>query len=148
MNTLAQEILKNFDDLPDTEQQVIAAEILKRVINFDVPPLTDKDLVLNAEELFLALDEQNELCNDCPSSPYPLLPQEKGKVPLPFTIDHVVPLAEGSSNDLDNLALACFHCNRRKGCSQAAIDSQSGESVVLYNPRCDQWPKRCIKSQV
>lgn len=58
MNTLAQEILKNFDDLPDTEQQVIAAEILKRVINFDVPPLTDEDLVLNAEELFLALDEQ------------------------------------------------------------------------------------------
>ncbi|MDC0837806.1 hypothetical protein POG23_08970, partial [Limnoraphis robusta] len=35
-----------------------AAEILKRVINFDVPPLTDEDLVLNAEELFLALDEQ------------------------------------------------------------------------------------------
>ncbi|KOR37187.1 MULTISPECIES: hypothetical protein [Planktothricoides] len=58
MNTLAQEILKNFDDLPTTEQQAIAAEILKRVINFDVPPLTDEDLVLNAEELFLALDEQ------------------------------------------------------------------------------------------
>lgn len=47
-----------FDDLPTTEQQAIAAEILKRVINFDVPPLTDEDLVLNAEELFLALDEQ------------------------------------------------------------------------------------------
>lgn len=66
MNTLAQEILKNFDDLPTTEQQAIllqrrfaiAVEILKRVINFDVPSLTDEDLVLNAEELFLALDEQ------------------------------------------------------------------------------------------
>ncbi|MCT7958060.1 hypothetical protein [Laspinema palackyanum] len=58
MNTLAQEILKNFDDLPKTEQQAIAVEILNRVINFDVPPLTDEDLVLNAEELFLALDEQ------------------------------------------------------------------------------------------
>ncbi|QQW28533.1 hypothetical protein AP9108_26815 [Arthrospira sp. PCC 9108] len=58
MNTLAQEILKNFDELSKTEQQAIAAEILKRVINFDVPPLTDEDLVLNAEELFLALDEQ------------------------------------------------------------------------------------------
>ncbi|MCT7967462.1 hypothetical protein NG799_14065 [Laspinema sp. D1] len=41
MNTLAQEILKNFDDLPKTEQQAIllrrrfaiAVEILKRVIN-------------------------------------------------------------------------------------------------------------------
>lgn len=58
MNTLAQELLKTFDDLPDTEQQLIAAEILKRVINFDIPPLTDEDLVLNAEELFLVLDEQ------------------------------------------------------------------------------------------
>ncbi|MDJ1171611.1 hypothetical protein PMG71_19450 [Roseofilum sp. BLCC_M154] len=58
MNTLAQEILKNFDNLPNTEQQAIAVEILKRVIDFDVLPLTDEDLVLNAEELFLALDEQ------------------------------------------------------------------------------------------
>jgi hypothetical protein len=58
MNTLAQELLKNFDDLPQTEQQALAVEILKRVVNFDVPPLTDEDLVLNAEELFLALDEQ------------------------------------------------------------------------------------------
>ena len=58
MNTLAQQLLKNFDDLPDTEQQAIAVEIFKRVINCDVPPLTDEDLVLNAEELFLALDEE------------------------------------------------------------------------------------------
>lgn len=58
MDTLAQEILKTFDNLPNIEQQMIAAEILKRVINFDVPPLTDEDLVLNAEELFLALDGQ------------------------------------------------------------------------------------------
>lgn len=58
MNTLAQEILKNFDELPKIEQRVIALEILKRVIKFDVPPLTDEDLVLNAEELFLVLDEE------------------------------------------------------------------------------------------
>lgn len=55
MNTLAQQLLKNFDDLPETEQQAIllrrrfaiAIEILKRAIDFDVPPLTDEDLVLN-----------------------------------------------------------------------------------------------------
>ncbi len=58
MNTLAQEIIKNFDNLPNTEQKAIAIEILKRVIDFDVLPLTDEDLLLNAEELFLALDEQ------------------------------------------------------------------------------------------
>ena len=36
----------------------IALEILRRLVNFDFPPLTDEDLVLNAEKLFLALDQQ------------------------------------------------------------------------------------------
>jgi hypothetical protein len=58
MTALAQEILNSFDKLPDTEQLEIALEILKRLVNFDFPPLTDEDLVLNAEELFLVLDHQ------------------------------------------------------------------------------------------
>ena len=58
MTASAQEILKNFDRLPDTEQLEIALEILRRIINFDFPPLTDDDLTLNSEELFLALDQQ------------------------------------------------------------------------------------------
>jgi len=58
MTALAQEILNSFDRLPDTEQLEIALEILRRLVNFDFPPLTDKDLTLNAEELFLALDQE------------------------------------------------------------------------------------------
>ncbi|BAU42823.1 MULTISPECIES: hypothetical protein [Cyanophyceae] len=58
MTALAQEILDNFDRLPNTEQMEIALEILRRIINFDFPPLTDEDLTLSAEELFLALDQQ------------------------------------------------------------------------------------------
>jgi hypothetical protein len=58
MTALAQEILKNFDSLPDTEQLEIALEILRRLISFDFPPLTDEDLTLNAEELFFDLDQQ------------------------------------------------------------------------------------------
>ncbi|MCT7972801.1 HNH endonuclease [Laspinema olomoucense] len=58
-----------------------------------------------------------------------------------FTIDHIMPVVAGGSNDIDNLALACFHCNRRKGRSQAALDSESGETVQLFNPRCDRWRK-------
>jgi hypothetical protein len=58
MTAIAQEILSSFDKLPDTEQLEIALEILKRLVNFDFPPLTDEDLVLNAEELFLVLDHQ------------------------------------------------------------------------------------------
>jgi len=58
MTALVQEILNSFDRLPDTEQLEIALEILRRIINFDFPPLTDDDLTLNSEELFLALDQQ------------------------------------------------------------------------------------------
>lgn len=31
------------------------------------------------------------------------------------TIDHVVPIARGGTNDLENLVLACSDCNTRKG---------------------------------
>lgn len=58
MTALAQEILNTFDRLPDTEQIEIGLAILRRLVNLDFPPLTDDDLVLNAEALFLALDEQ------------------------------------------------------------------------------------------
>ncbi len=58
MTIVAQEILNTFDSLPDSERLEIALEILRRLVHFDFPPLTDEDLVLNAEELFLALDRQ------------------------------------------------------------------------------------------
>ena len=58
MTALAQEILKNFDQLPDKEQQKVALEILKRIVHSDFPPLEDEDLVLSAEEVFLSLDQQ------------------------------------------------------------------------------------------
>ena len=58
MTILVQEILKTFDKLPNTEQIEIALQILRRLADSDFPPLTNEDLVLNAEELFLALDQQ------------------------------------------------------------------------------------------
>ena len=58
MTALAQQILNSFERLPAPEQLEIARQILRRLINIDFPPLTDEDLTLNAEELFLALDRQ------------------------------------------------------------------------------------------
>ncbi len=58
MTILVQEILKTFDKLPNTEQIEIALQILRRLADSDFPPLTNEDLVLNAEELFLVLDQQ------------------------------------------------------------------------------------------
>lgn len=58
MTTVVQELLKTFDRLTDLERMELASEILKRVIDLDFPPLSDEDLVFNAEELFLELDRQ------------------------------------------------------------------------------------------
>jgi hypothetical protein len=58
-----------------------------------------------------------------------------------FTMDHVVPLIEGGSEILENLALACFHCNRRKSNNQTAVDPETKTSVPLFNPRLQQWPE-------
>ncbi len=56
-----------------------------------------------------------------------------------FTLDHVVPRATGGQTVLDNLALACFHCNRRKTNKQTALDPNTGKKVGLYNPRLSPW---------
>ncbi len=63
-----------------------------------------------------------------------------------FTVDHVIPLDRGGSNSLDNLALACFHCNRRKSNKIIAIDPQTELKVPLFNPRSDIWKEHFIWS--
>lgn len=63
-----------------------------------------------------------------------------------FTIDHVIPIRYGGVDDFDNLALACFHYNRRKSDRTVAIDSDSGQSIRLFNPRSDDWADHFIWS--
>ena len=63
-----------------------------------------------------------------------------------FTVDHVVPLTKGGANSIDNLALACFHCNRQKSDKIVAFDEQSLSEVPLFNPRTDRWQEHFIWS--
>ena len=58
---------------------------------------------------------------------------------VPFSLDHVIPLAHGGKESLDNLSLACFHCNRRKSDLTEALDPTTGEIVPLFNPRLHSW---------
>jgi len=58
MTASVQELLTTFDSLTEPERLEIVSEILKRVTHLDFPPLSDEDLVWNAEELFLELDKQ------------------------------------------------------------------------------------------
>ncbi len=56
-----------------------------------------------------------------------------------FTIDHVIPLSREGEDTVDNLALACFHCNLRKTNHLTAPDPETGERVSLFNPRWQNW---------
>jgi hypothetical protein len=57
----------------------------------------------------------------------------------PFQIDHIIARQHGGTDALDNLALACFHCNLHKGPNVAGIDPQAGRLCRLFNPRQDRW---------
>src|SRR5262245_14542102 len=57
-----------------------------------------------------------------------------------FPIDHVCPRISGGLSILENLALACPHCNGCKWKYQDGVDPVSGETVRLFNPRTDNWP--------
>ena len=56
-----------------------------------------------------------------------------------FTIDHIKPVAEGGTNEFENLALACFHCNRRKSNKTAVFDTTAGLAIPIFNPRKMSW---------
>ncbi len=80
----------------------------------------------------------NYLCEYCHAS-------EKWQY-VTFTVDHIIPINKAGSNSIDNLALACFHCNRRKSNKISAIDEQSGKEVPLFNPRNNLWQEHFIWS--
>jgi HNH endonuclease len=63
-----------------------------------------------------------------------------------FTVDHVMPLSLGGVDDLENLALACFHCNRRKTNRLTAVDPQSNQETPLFNPRRQVWHEHFVWS--
>jgi len=66
------------------------------------------------------------------------LPQEA--LPLvSFHVEHVTAKQHGGSDDADNLALACHHCNLHKGPNLTGIDPETGAIVRLFHPRLDVW---------
>jgi hypothetical protein len=58
MSTATQHLLDAFDLLSAAEKQMVICEILRRVRDLDLPPLSDEELVANAEALFLELDRR------------------------------------------------------------------------------------------
>lgn len=65
---------------------------------------------------------------------------------VPFTVDHVIPVDQGGRDSFDNLALACFHCNRRKSNALTAFDPLTNKTVPLFNPRQHSWNEHFVWS--
>jgi hypothetical protein len=68
---------------------------------------------------------------------YCLLSEERAF--FPHEPDHIIAKKHGGDSTLENVALACFDCNRFKGSDIASIDPDSGELVSLFNPRTQEW---------
>ena len=56
-----------------------------------------------------------------------------------FEIDHIVPVALGGANILDNLALACPACNLYKSNALTGFDADTQADAPLFHPRHDIW---------
>jgi len=56
-----------------------------------------------------------------------------------FTIDHIIPQSKEKNNSIENLALACRNCNERRSNLVESADPDSGEIVLIFNPRADLW---------
>lgn len=65
---------------------------------------------------------------------------EQALVPLvSFHVEHIVSRQHGGGDEVENLALACFHCNLHKGPNLTGIDPYIGAIAPLFNPRREVW---------
>jgi hypothetical protein len=58
---------------------------------------------------------------------------------FPHEVDHVIAEKHGGATDIENLAFACWRCNRHKGSDLTSFDPQTRELSPLFNPRTQVW---------
>jgi len=54
-------------------------------------------------------------------------------------VDQVISVRHGGLTVAENLAWACFHCNRHKGTDLGSISAPTGMLTRFYNPRSHGW---------
>jgi hypothetical protein len=54
-------------------------------------------------------------------------------------LEHIIARKHQGSDDLENLALCCTHCNLHKGPNIAGIDPETGDLTELFHPRRHRW---------
>lgn len=60
-------------------------------------------------------------------------------IPIPFEIEHILPIAEGGTNAEENLWLVCRVCNSFKHAKTHVIDPETNEKTPLFNPQNQIW---------
>jgi hypothetical protein len=68
---------------------------------------------------------------------YCLLPAEAAF--YPHEVDHVIAEKHGGTTIINNLAFACWRCNRHKGSDLTSFDPQTQQLSPLFNPRTQIW---------
>lgn len=63
---------------------------------------------------------------------------------LPHEPDHIIAVQHGGGSTEDNLAYACFQCNRLKGSNIASRDPLTGKLTPLFHPRTQRWHRHFI----
>jgi len=61
MSGAAQQVIDTFDALPEDDKRVVLVEILRRGSALEETPLSEAELVLAADQVFLDLDRREEL---------------------------------------------------------------------------------------
>jgi HNH endonuclease len=54
-------------------------------------------------------------------------------------IEHIIPKAEGGSDEEENLWLAYRLCNSYKGTKTQGKDPESEQNINLFNPQLQKW---------
>lgn len=54
-------------------------------------------------------------------------------------VDHIIAEKHAGKTELENLALACFHCNNHKGPNIAGLDPDTRALTRIFDPRHDSW---------
>jgi HNH endonuclease len=58
--------------------------------------------------------------------------------------DHILPRKHSGETSSQNLALACFNCNRNKGSDISGYDSKNGNLTPFFNPRTQIWSEHFL----
>jgi 5-methylcytosine-specific restriction endonuclease McrA len=60
----------------------------------------------------------------------------------PHEVGHVIAEKHGGATEIENLAFACWRCNRHKGTDPTSFDPDTRRLSPLFNPRVGREARR------